>query len=685
MSALSNTSQLTESATFSVSGTSSLSVSSSEQVTASQSLSQWDCNALNDTEVFIGLGNLTYEDANFTYTSAAAAAAQNGTASRFVHVAPDKPHSNPTTTPAALIRKSILTTAQRIDRHQLMDAPTPLVLNITVSSFFANMWSVGSATLAGQPLQWQVTKAVTGSWHLLTLQPPDNGWVGVGGLPIYFLDRVLVIEITMTCGYQPFLTMTIAAMSPRVPRDFAERVAVATKSVQVASIFAGGLSSGAALARVLTVRSMVVCDADTAVSGGVLDPGFLLCSSTSDPASDTARSAVASNLVLFGLVVVLLLALAAVWATVRSKPMREVLATLALPSSLMTVAMAVIPSSMSGAVLLAARYSSSSCGALDAVLIVAGLLASVAPLLFVVRLWSRKARGDAPAWVCALHPVELPPQDGKALTAVTSALRRGLHRSWKWSRAAQPSMGTPQSAQVLLLEYRVLWYPALDAAVLTAVALLTVVGGLNHENRALCRGTTAAVVVMLIAQCILIVTIQPFSTLFSLVVSTVTVGLTCISVVAQLVVVASSSSSLLWLANASVVCSVVILGISGARMCADAHDILFAVRKRIGVAGHVKQRKSVVEDGIYLQEDGRVTSADFLDDILGIDEFVNIDPPPPTTMSKSNHCSLLSAADAAVEEAVGAFFWDDSGNALGAHVTLAMHDEEPSILASMVL
>jgi hypothetical protein len=64
---------------------------------------------------------------------------------------------------------------------------------------------------------------------------------------------------------------------------------------------------------------------------------------------------------------------------------------------------------------------------------------------------------------------------------------------------------------------RTFWVTSIAPALDAAVALLTVVGGLNHENKALCRGSTAVIIVMLCLQLIAILLMQPFTALFSLV------------------------------------------------------------------------------------------------------------------------------------------------------------------------
>jgi hypothetical protein len=102
---------------------------------------------------------------------------------RYVTLVPDEAAGHPTSTQtsgSSPIRKSILTTAQSIDRHQLMDAPTDIVL--TMSSSFAARWTITNVTLRGQLVPSSIVNAVTRNWHLVTLQPPSDGWVGVGGL-----------------------------------------------------------------------------------------------------------------------------------------------------------------------------------------------------------------------------------------------------------------------------------------------------------------------------------------------------------------------------------------------------------------------------------------------------------------------------------------------------------------------
>ncbi|CUG66050.1 GP46-like surface antigen, putative, partial [Bodo saltans] len=83
--------------------------------------SKWDCNALNKSEIYVGVGNAT-------------TAPINNNATRYVAVLSASPPVNPSVlaasnVPTTLVRNAIFTTSRPIDRHQLMDAPTVIVLN----------------------------------------------------------------------------------------------------------------------------------------------------------------------------------------------------------------------------------------------------------------------------------------------------------------------------------------------------------------------------------------------------------------------------------------------------------------------------------------------------------------------------------------------------------------------------
>ncbi|CUG76509.1 transmembrane protein, putative [Bodo saltans] len=91
-------------------------------------------------------------------------------------------------------------------------------------------------------------------------------------------------------------------------------------------------------------------------------------------------------------------------------------------------------------------------------------------------------------------------------------LRRATKRSWKWRAVIPSDAESLRPAWVVLLEYRVLWYAPLDTMFLIAVSSLAVVAGLDVTNEALCRGCSAAVVVLLALQVGVLCAWRPYTT-----------------------------------------------------------------------------------------------------------------------------------------------------------------------------
>ncbi|CUI15068.1 transmembrane protein, putative [Bodo saltans] len=267
--------------------------------TASPTISQWDCNAVNSSEILVAFDNT----------------------------------GNPRT--AAMSSLRYIITQHSVDRHLLMDAPSSvIILNITVVAPFAGYWSVLNASVNEQSLIWQSVTAVTGSWHHVTLQPPSGGWIA-GGLSLAYTDQVLRLTITLACGSSPYLEMLIDVNSPGISRALAQQVDTAIQSTQIMSLLSGSPSSGPSLARAMAIRNMVMCDADAAIGGGVVDLDLGICTSTlGGDSTAVARSAIASNLVLVGVVGLFLTSVSVCWALVQSESVRKAAVVMALPSSL---------------------------------------------------------------------------------------------------------------------------------------------------------------------------------------------------------------------------------------------------------------------------------------------------------------------------------------------------------------
>lgn len=130
-------------------------------------------------------------------------------------------------------------------------------------------------------------------------------------------------------------------------RSFAPQVEGTVRYSQVASILAGGASSGSALGRVMAIRSMVLCDANSAVGGGVIDLSLSICrqllTSDDDSALSVSRSAIVSNVVLIVVVTVTVFVLTISWSMVAHVSWKDSAPSLRVPSSLLPVLTAVAP------------------------------------------------------------------------------------------------------------------------------------------------------------------------------------------------------------------------------------------------------------------------------------------------------------------------------------------------------
>ncbi|CUG66424.1 membrane-associated protein, putative, partial [Bodo saltans] len=150
------------------------------------------------------------------------------------------------------------------------------------------------------------------------------------------------------------------------------------------------------------------------------------------------------------------------------------------------------------------------------------------------------------------------------------------------------------------------------------------------------------------------------------------VALTCIGVAAQLVVIVSSDSSLLWLANLSAICNLIIVGVSASRMIFDVRDVFVAIHRRCRMlrfglpfsssGGHRGERNKTVGD--EPNKDGGLP----LDEVL-LQEVV------ATELSDSSEGDDRHSM-------FDGNFWDASGKA---HGTEHAGDEEDNVLVTFDL
>ncbi|CUG88550.1 transmembrane protein, putative, partial [Bodo saltans] len=560
-------------------------------------------------------------------------------------------------------------TSTPIERVVLMNAPR-IALNISLiapPSAPALHWTVWAVSLLGGEegvlLSYEYNKSFDASWQMLVVQPPppeEGGWLGPDARIMQ--DRVVSLNVTMACGGDPRLLVVIKIPAPRYYSEFAEKVALAAQISQIISILAGGSStSGSALGRALATKSMVICDVDSAMDdGGVLDFSINVCGEVAAPldlesvaqtelllATAAARSAVVTNIIVIVIVASVLLLSSVAWAFRQDVSLSHALRfVFCLPSSLLSVWTASLPSFASSFTLLAARVqstsslsSSVSCVVGDVLLIIAGILCSVAPAVAIITLWSKnKSNNGSLGWVCERvvvdeinhHGEQQAVKDRHTTRTCIHHPRVIMMRRWQWrtsstsphyqqenstsrydyqqeknsheenqhATATQPPprhnnnsnkkkyTTEMRSALTVLQEFRLLWYPGgVDQAVLVAASSLAVVAGLDVTSRPQCVGCTAAVVGLLLGQCLCVAWHQPFTTLFSFLFALATIAATCVGVFAQLMFLVTSPTSVsgLWMVQASVICTLIVTGLSTLKMMMDLHEFALAVYRRVSL------------------------------------------------------------------------------------------------------
>ncbi|CUI11647.1 membrane-associated protein, putative [Bodo saltans] len=665
--------------------------------TITDSTTQWRCHADERAQVTVLLSN---------HVLPALSASRKPTVT--IGMSSVIPAIKVNQTSTALPSTTIAT--QPVQREVLMGAPLFLVNVTLAASPTAPVlhWTVWNVSTRGFPLLWAYNKSFDAAWHWLCVEPPsdsEGGWLGRNA-PL-MLDRIVEIEIVMACGGEPGLTLVLRVVAPRYTSEFAENVALAAQISQILSIVSGSSSSGSALGRALATKSMVICDVDTAMDNGVMDFNFIVCPSdalmsdngaifeSATPAAIPARSALLSNLIVIGTAAVLLMLAGACWAVLQNTSLRfGLLRVMCLPSSLLPVWTAALPSLASSFAVLTAQIASNDhlCLPSDVAMVVAGVVFSLAPASAILALWHRKISakvtgGASPPifWECVAIPERpVPPKQRRyAFQRLKLLLIRITRRSWKWGNfttntsgeLTQPSPLLPTSialraAFVLLTDFRLLWYAgAVDQAVLVAVSILSVVSGLDNTNRALCIGCTATVVGLLLAQFVVVARCSPFTSLLSFVFGLVTVLLTCLGVFAQLMFISTSSSSLagLWMVQASVACTLAVVGLSAMKMLFDASEVLAAVTRRISVVcGCSFGRHSLFQEPGQGKINSEATDVVLMDDCVVSPITSVVMDPPPSVNERDLHVELETLDDDdwwRSGRGLEKLFWKDDGTA----------------------
>lgn len=314
-----------------------------------------------------------------------------------------------------------------------------------------------------------------------------------------------------------------------------------------------------------------------------------------------------------------------------------------------------VPSSAACATLLLARLGSSECVALDVVLGVVGLALSSLPGVVFLLLWACHVSDWCDSrWITIAHSSKRASISGHPLAAM---VKRMTTRRWEWNTIHGDVVGMV-FAWPVLLEYRELRYGAIDSGVLLMVSIASVISGLDRSN-AQCRGWGLVALLLLIAQVVVVLVVQPFTTLFSQVWAIITISLTCLGVLAQLVFVWSNSS---WLIDAAAVCSLAVLGVSMLQLLLDGARTVTAMRRRTALllqATFREDSRSSVEEVVDRDDLHKMFVTNdvplFLqleDSITELDAVIVSDK---CSDDKNEH-RLISGDD---------LFWDNNGAAMG--------------------
>ncbi|CUG87623.1 Hypothetical protein, putative, partial [Bodo saltans] len=246
--------------------------------TRSKSSTQFDCNDLAPlaTGVTLAEVDMTILGIRLGNTSARLTLTGAGATNASFALSDDQPPQR--------VPPFVFLTSQDVDRMTLLRA-LPLVFNLTLASPYQLLYYYAGnvTTLQGTNVSatWWVHPR-SGVWHGVVAEAPSNGWVGDAVFPV-LLYREVHLLVPLMCGDgHRMLTVVLTVPSPGVPRDLAAEVRRATIASLIAALLVTGAVSGSALGRILATDSMVLCDADAAGGGGVIDFNFVICVKSPD-------------------------------------------------------------------------------------------------------------------------------------------------------------------------------------------------------------------------------------------------------------------------------------------------------------------------------------------------------------------------------------------------------------------
>lgn len=355
---------------------------------------------------------------------------------------------------------------------------------------------------------------------VLSLPPPmqtttRQGWVPPGTLP-YRSGVTIRLGMTVSCGGEWPLEVTIPVL-PEVLPSLVTSTAV-VRGVAEWTTAAGSSAAAGSVGRAAAAQRLLLCSGAEASSGGLL-----ALSVGSDSELSYARGAVIGNGALLAAAGVLLLGGALFFGVVTGAGAGPSLLRVALPSSLLPVWTATLPTT--AAAMPTLRN--------DVLYFVLGTVTAAIPLVclcavpFAVSRWRLVPHPIATDRISSLFFVKHCPAVAKWHRWVTG--RRLQWLSGKSERAPAAA----RVAWLVLLDHNAVWYPAVDAAVLIATCVLGAVSGMG--DAVLCQSVGWTMLALCLAQLGVCAAFRPMTSLVANVHAIVCLVLTCSALALQCV------------------------------------------------------------------------------------------------------------------------------------------------------
>lgn len=418
----------------------------------------------------------------------------------------------------------------------------------------------------------------------------ERSWLPPGAVPLRS-GNAIRIGLTISCNREVAIEVIIPVQPEPLPR-LVEAAASTAGAAQWMSAF-GGAGAAVSVGRVAAAQRLLLCGDANAANGGLLG-----ISVGEGDATSFARGAVVGNAAVLAGASAVLVCTALIYGAVTGVALPSSLLRVALPSSLLPVWTALIPTTASALPELMLAHESGY--------VLLGFVLVLLPKAFLLVLpfvagshWGLKVEHDA--------GTEEVHGRIEGCSALAELLRRSIARQWRWRRGDAPdttdataaalrALTGSRAAWVVLLDYRVLWYPALDSAVLAATCALGAVSGIGGARN--CRGAGWASLALCGGQLGVCFVVQPFTTLSSNVHSVVCLALTTVALLLQGVGLASEVPLPASFITTAVTLQLIVLGLSFVKLSEELWRVLRSGQRLMieMVSGNHVRRSASLEE-----------------------------------------------------------------------------------------